>query len=179
MKTADPSLKERVGRMYRQLLLLQRLFQLPRETEDAEWLGTGDETRDLALGSAIKELVDELAEHARILTSVPFPLSEWQPGDGPDDERWRALTEIERREVLSIVSGYENLISWSEDIARGSFETAGREPGIGSSTVQPLSKPLGAPLKLRDALEYLRAERARVGRFRQEMGFLERRRIAG
>ena len=32
------------------------------------------------------------------------------------------------------------------------------------------------PQKLHEALDYLRAERARAGRFRQEMGFLERRR---
>ena len=110
------------------------------------------------LGEAICELVDELTEHARVLTSIPSPISEWQPGDGPDDERWRGLTEIERREVLAIVSGYENLIGWGEEIAR--------RPGM-------------SPQKIHEACEYLRAERARIERFRQEMGFLERRRFAG
>ena len=69
---------------------------------------------------------------------------------GPDDERWRALTELERREVASMVSGYEGLITWSESSARE-----------------------------HDASDYLKAERTKLGRFRQEMGFLERRRNAG
>ncbi len=80
-----------------------------------------------------------------------FPISEWQPGDGPDDERWLALTELERREVTSMVTGYESLIAWGEAHANGH----GRE-----------------------ATDYLKAERTRLGRFRQEMGFLERRRSA-
>jgi hypothetical protein len=158
MKSADPSLKERVGRMHRRLLLLQQLFDAPEKTEGVEWLDSGDESRDLTLSAAIREVVDELTEHARVLTSIPSPISDWQPGDGPDDERWRGLTEIERRDVLAIVAGYENLITWSEEMARRS------------------SLP---PQKLHEALDYLRAERARAGRFRQEMGFLERRRIAG
>jgi hypothetical protein len=157
MQSADPSLKERVGRMHRRLLLLQRLFQSPRDPE-AELPEMVDGGGDPTLGAAIRELVDELTEQARILTSIPSPISEWQPGDGPDDERWRGLTEIERREVLAIVSGYENLIAWGEEFAR--------RPGL-------------PPQKIHEACEYLRAERARLGRFRQEMGFLERRQIAG
>jgi len=150
MKTVEPSLKERAGRMYRQLLILQRLFYRSREADDVEWIAAGDRSRDVALCAAVSEILDELTEHAEILTTIPFPISEWQPGDGPDDERWRALTELERREVSSIVSGYEGLITWSESSARG-----------------------------REATEYLKAERTRLGRFREEMGFLERRRNAG
>lgn len=149
MKTVEPTLKERAARMYRRLLLLQRQFQLPRGADDVEWLGTDDRGRDLALYAAVREVLDELTEHARVLTSIPFPISEWQPGDGPDDERWRALTEVERREVLSMISGYDNLISWGEQVAQG------------------------------EAIDDLKAERARIGRFRQDMGFLARRRIAG
>jgi hypothetical protein len=154
MKSGPPSLIDRVGRMHRQLLLLQRLCQLPRDGEPIEWLSSGDEAKDAAFGAAIRELVDELIEHAQVLTSIPSPISEWQPGDGPDDERWRALTEVERREVLAMVAGYENLISWSEDVARS-------RPGP----------------TLQDSLEFLKAERARLVRFRQEMGFLDRRRV--
>ena len=151
MKSIEPTLTERVGRMYRRLLLLQRLFQFPRDAGDTAWLGIDDKGPDTALAAAVREVLDELTEHARALTSIPFPLSEWQPGDGPDDERWRALTEVERREVLSLLAGYDTLIAWGEDTARGQ----------------------------RDDVEFLKAEKARVGRFRQEMGFLERRRIAG
>jgi hypothetical protein len=148
MKTVEPTLRERAGLMYRRLLLLQRLFPVPH---DVGRRGHDDTAEEPALDAAVGEVIGELTGHARALTSVPFPLSEWRPGDGPDDERWRALTEIERREVLSLLAGYDSLIAWGEDMARGQ----------------------------RDALEYLRAERARVGRFRQDMGFLERRRAAG
>jgi len=150
MKTVEPTLKERAGRMYRQLLILQRLFCRSREADDVEWIAAGDHSRDVALCAAVSEILDELTVHAEILTTIPFPLSEWQAGDGPDDERWRALTELERREVASMVSGYEGLIVWSESSARG-----------------------------REATDYLKAERTRLGRFREEMGFLERRRNAG
>jgi hypothetical protein len=150
MKTVEPTLKERAGRMYRQLLILQRLFYRSREADDVEWIAAGDSSRDVALCAAVSEILDELTEHAEILTTIPFPISEWQPGDGPDDERWRALTELERREVSSMVSGYEGLITWGESSARG-----------------------------REATDYLKAERTRLGRFREEMGFLERRRNAG
>ena len=150
MKTVEPSLKERAGRMYRQLLILQRLFYRSREADDVEWVAAGDRSRDVALCAAVSEILDELTDHAEILTTMPFPISEWQPGDGPDDERWRALTELERREVASMVSGYEGLIAWSESSARE-----------------------------REATDYLKAERTRLGRFREEMGFLERRRNGG
>ena len=133
--------------MYRQLLILQRLFQRSRLADDVEWVAGADHSRDLALCEAVSEILDELTEHAELLTTIPFPISEWQPGDGPDDERWRALTELERREVASMVSGYEGLIAWSESSARG-----------------------------REATDFLKGERTRLGRFRQEMGFLERRR---
>lgn len=150
MKTVEPTLKERAGRMYRQLLILQRLFQRSGEADDAELIATGDREKDLALWSAMAEMIDELTDHACVLTSIPFPISEWQPGDESDDERWRALTELERREVASMVSGYESLILWGEAGVNGN----------------------------REAADYLKAERTRLGRFRQEMGFLERRRIA-
>ena len=149
MKTVELTLKDRAGRMYRQLLILQRLFQRSRQADDVEWIGSGDHTRDVQLCEAVSEMIDELTEHAEVLTTIPFPISEWQPGDGPDDERWRALTELERREVASMVSGYEGLIAWSESSARG-----------------------------REATDFLKGERTRLGRFRQEMGFLERRRTS-
>ena len=102
----------------------------------------------------MRALVDDLTEHARVVTAVPFPLSEWQPGDEPDDERWRALTDVERREVLAMVSAYEGLIAWSEGM------TASAQPATDRDS----------------ASNFLSAERARVGRFRQELRFLERRR---
>jgi len=152
MKTVELTLKDRAGRMYRQLLILQRLFQRPHETDDSDGVGTGDRGKDAALWAAMAEVIDELTDHALILTSIPFPICEWQPGDGPDDERWRALTELERREVASMVTGYEGLIAWGESGTNGHN---------------------------REAADYLKAERTRLGRFRQEMGFLERRRNAG
>src|SRR5262249_28564494 len=91
------------------------------------------------------------------------------PGDGPQDERWRALTELERREVLSIASGYENLIAWSERMVRGASMTG---PFVGEGHDRNPAQ------ETREATEYLKAERARLDRFRGEMTFLERRRLA-
>ena len=53
MKTVEPTLKERAGRMYRQLLILQRLFQRSREADDVEWVAAGDRSRDVALCEAV------------------------------------------------------------------------------------------------------------------------------
>src|SRR5262249_60526374 len=121
--------------------------------DDPDWMDAGDKGRNVALCAAIRDVIDELAEHARILTLIPLPLNEWRLGDGPQDERWRALTELERREVLSIISGYDNLISWSEGIVRGNLSQ-----------------------DMREAAEFLKTERVRLDRFRGEMSFLERRR---
>src|SRR5262245_27600566 len=151
MKDLEPTLKERAEQLYRRLLLLQRLFRTASAGDDADWVETGDKGRNVALCAAIRDVLDELAEHARMLTLIPPPLNEWRPGDGPQDERWRALSELERREVLSIASGYENLISWSEGMVAGALES-------------------------QEVTEYLKAERARLERFRGEMSFLENRR---
>jgi hypothetical protein len=156
MKSAELTLKERATHIFSSLLILQRLLRAPCD-DDGDWPGTGDRARDLAFWLGIRKLVDDLTEHASILGLVPFPLSEWQRGDGPDDERWRALTDLERREVLGMVAAYENLISWSERTA---------------ATIQQ-SEPLPDRCTIAD---HLRAERARVLRFRQELRFLERRR---
>ena len=170
MKQAEPSLKERAGRMYRRLLLLQQMFQ-PRRDDD-EPLDAADHTGRVALGAAVREVLDELTEHARIVTSVPFPISEWRPGDSRDDERWRALTEVERREVLSLVAGYENLIGWAEQMAGGQMELASLiQVSGGNLANQRLAYSTVSP---HEAADYLKAERARVNRFRQEMRFLNR-----
>lgn len=97
----------------------------------------------------MREVLNQLAEDARVLTTVPLPIGNWRPGDGADDERWRALTEIERREIASLLTGYETLIALIE-----------HEPFRNTA----------------DARETLQAERARLARFRQDMGFLDRRR---
>ena len=175
MKTLEPTLKERAGRMYRRLLVLQRVFQPSREG-DVEWPSTDDGGSGAALSAAIREVVDELTEHARILTSVPSPISEWQPGDGPDDQRWRSLTEIERREVLSMIAGYERLISWSEEVTRDPVElaslvTLGTGDPVGAAH-GTLTRSVRVP---RDAAEFLKAERTRLERIRHDLRFLEKR----
>ncbi len=167
MKILEPTLKDRAGQLYRRLLLLQRLFRIASAEDDPDLMDAGDKGRNVALCAAIRDVLDELAEHARILTMVPLPLSEWRPGDGSQDERWRALTELERREVLSVVSGYANLISWSERMVRGTSLTG--LPGADSQGRNP-------PQAIREATEYLKDERVRLDRFRGEMSFLERRR---
>jgi hypothetical protein len=154
MESVELTLKERAGRMYRQLLLLHQIFQRPSDS-DADWESTNASTTGLR--DAIKEVIDELTDHAGIIMSAPFPISEWRPGDGPDDERWRALTEIERRELLALVSRYEDLIAWSE----------------GAST-----RAVGAALTY-DATDYLQTQRVQLSRFRKDLTFLERRRKLG
>jgi hypothetical protein len=174
MKSSDATLVQRTGYLYRQLLLLQRLFQLSGENEDADWLGTGCQADALALCAGIREVLDELADQARMLTKIPYPLSEWRPGDGADDDRWRALTEVERREVLSLVTGYETLISWAEGLARPESDLAERTEPRGDA--DGLART--ARRNSLSTSDYLKEERSRIARFRQEMGFLDRRRIA-
>jgi hypothetical protein len=174
MKRVEQSLQERAGRMYRRLLLLQRLFHRTQEDDEGEAQGADDRARDLAFGAAVREVLDELTEHARLLTCIPFPLSEWRPGDTRDDERWRALTEVERREVLSLVSGYDNLVTWAEEMTRGQWELA-ELVEVGGGVPSEASP---ASTRAHQAMEYLKAERARIGRFRQDMAFLSRRSVA-
>ena len=175
MKTLEPTLKERAGRMYRRLLVLQRVFQ-PSRDSDVEWPASDDGGGDAALSAAIREVLDELTEHARVLTLIPFPISEWQPGDGPDDQRWRSLTEVERREVLSMIAGYDHLISWTEAITRDPLELASVVAVGTGDPVGPAQGTLPRALRVpRDAEEFLKAERARIERVRQDLRFLEKR----
>jgi hypothetical protein len=172
MKQAEISLRERAHRMYRRLLLLQHLFQPSRPDDDGA-LESDDWGRNLALSAAVREVLDELTEHARLLTSIPYPISDWRPGDTADDERWRALTEVERREVLSLVAGYEGLVAWAERMASGHVELAALiETSPGGLTTRG---PARLPQDTHEAAEYLKAERARLSRFRQEMRFLNGR----
>jgi hypothetical protein len=169
MNSPQATLAERAAYLYRRLLLLQRLFEPIEGTDTVDWFAAADETEALALRAGIRELLDDLGRQARVLTTVPSPLREWRPGDGPDDERWRALTEVERREVLSLVSSYEALIAWVEG------QSGQHGDADGSDLVVAIRKP---PRDARGTTEYLRSERARLTRFRQDMGFLDRRRAA-
>ena len=146
-RTSEATLVERAGFLYRQLLLLQRVF--PDASEDTRPLPFGDDGDARSLCFGVREVLNQLAEDARVRTTVPLPIGHWRPGDGADDERWRALTEIERREITSLLAGYENLITLIE-----------HEPFRNTA----------------EARETLQVERARLARFRQDMGFLDRRR---
>jgi len=163
MKTVEPTLKERASYMYRLLVLLQQLFQVSRQVEDVEWLATGANSRDLALCTGIKELLDDLSKHAQVLTAAPFPISDWRPGDGPDDARWRGLTEIEVREVLAMLANYENLVSWGEKFTGSAVAVFPPRPGLPGS---------------HEATDLLKGHRAQIERFRRELGFLEKQRVA-
>ena len=146
-RTSEATLVERAGFLYRQLLLLQRVF--PDASEDTRSLPFGDDGDARSLCFGVREVLNQLADDARVLTTVPLPIGNWRPGDSADDERWRALTEIERREIASLLAGYETLIALIE-----------HEPFRNTA----------------EARETLQAERARLARFRQDMGFLDRRR---
>src|SRR5262245_33217436 len=146
-RTSEATLVERAGFLYRQLLLLQRVF--PDASEDTRSLPFGDDGDARSLCFGVREVLNQLGEEARVLTTVPLPIGNWRPGDSADDERWRALTEIERREIASLLAGYESLIALIE-----------HEPFRNTA----------------EAREILHVERARLARFRQDMGFLDRRR---
>lgn len=165
-KNSDPTLAERAGYLYRHLLLLQRIFQISEESDPANSRVTDGQ----ALREGICDVLDELVEQAHALTAVPLPLRDWRTGDGPDDERWRALTEVERRETLSLVAAYENLIAWCEGHLSDGFEQANGTSGH-DGRVRSRLDPNGGP----DVLE---AERARLARYRRDMAFLDRRRGA-
>lgn len=168
MQQVECTLKERAGRMYRRLLLLRRIFEQQPDSDDGEWSGPLPRS-SAALCEAITEVIDELTDHAGTLMTAPFPISEWRSGDGPDDERWRALTEIERRELLTLISRYEDLIEWSE----------ARACGGSRSTILAPDRTLGPGQGLlSDADDYLKAQRVQLGRFRHDLLFLDRRRIA-
>ena len=175
MKTVEPTLKERASYIYRLLVLLQQLFQVSRQVEDVEWLATGVSSRDLALCGGVRELLEDLAQHAQVLASAPFPISDWRPGDEPDDERWRGLTEIEVREVLAMLSNYESLVTWGESLTSNTADFVRRAAVGGPVAIhQARSMPDG----LHEAADHLKDHRAQVERFRRELGFLEKQRIA-
>jgi hypothetical protein len=157
-RLSQATLGQRTGYLYRHLLLIRRLFPTHEEQDASEWFAADADGEATAMRGAVRDVLDELAEHAQVLTTVPFPIREWQPGDGPDDERWRALTEVERREVLALVSAYDDLITWAERQTKPRLDVPPREQD--------------------QAAQYLQAERARVARFRRDMAFLEKRRIA-
>jgi len=175
MKNGEMTLKERAAHVHRRLVLLQRVFQPSQETTDLECLGAASKADDPALSAGIRELLDELIDHVKALSTIPFPLSEWRPGDGSNDERWRALTEIERREVLALVSGYESLISWGETVMRSEASVVHAGGWSGSRPV--VLMPGASSREMGSLTDELKAARARVDRFRNEMHFLERRQI--
>ena len=113
MDTGEPTLRDRATRMYRRLIVLERLFQVAvARQDDGESSKDGDDgERGIAFSEGVRELLGELVQDAKIVTLVPVPMAEWRPGDRPDDERWCPVTEVERREVMQLLSGYEALIA--------------------------------------------------------------------
>ena len=143
MESTELTLKERACRMYRQLLILQHVFRQQSSDDEADEVADG-----VVLREAVKEMVDELREHAGVLMSAPFPISEWRTGDGSDDERWRALTEIECRELLALISEYEKLIAWNTTVSQnraagvdnlGLATTFTKGPSFGTATGNTVS----------------------------------------
>lgn len=171
---ADATLAERAGYLYRHLVLLRRLFRGVDEEESLD-PAAREGPDGLTLLAAVRDVLDDLAGQAKVLTSVPFPLREWRPGDTADDERWRALTEIERRQVLSLVGGYENLVAWAEAHTADGQRPAARGD---DSTSADFLDTVRRAREQTDPAEFLRLERTRLAQFRRDMRFLERRRAA-
>ncbi len=120
MDTGEPTLRDRATRMYRRLIVLERLFQVAvARQDDVEFSKDGDDgERGIAFCEGVRELLGELVQDAKTFTSVPLPMAEWRPGDRPDDERWCPVTEVERREVMQLLSGYEALIASGDALPR-------------------------------------------------------------
>ena len=143
MDTTGPTLQERALRTHRRLLVLERVFQKTdglfqeREVNEAE----------AALCEGVREILAELAEDARVMSTVPLPFSEWRPDDGPLDERWRTISQLERREVSQLVRAYEDLIDYNEML----------------SIQRPTADRSGVDV---------RRHRETVGRFKAEAAFL-------
>ena len=173
MSSDAASLLDRAHRMHRRLVLLQSLFEPAPDGEDGG-LEPGDRSQSRALTAAIREILDGLAEDAHTLTPIPSPLSQWRPGDAAGDDRWRPLTEIERRDVLALVASCEYLVSWGESFTQ--WVAGANAQALTGTTGLRLAAPV-AP-EITEAAELLQAERTRLNRFRHEMGFLERRRHA-
>lgn len=168
-KPSEATLVEPAGYLYRQLLPLQRVF--PDAGEELRAAPVGDDGDARSLSLAIREVLDQLAEQARVLTTVPAPIGHWRPGDGADDMRWRPLTEVERRELASLLASHEMLIDLFERETSVGLEVAGR-PEVNAALRRRSSRD--GP----EAGEILRIERTRLARIRQDMGFLERRATA-
>jgi hypothetical protein len=175
MKISEATLVQRAGYLYRQLLLLQRVFRGADETNSVEWFTGSDDVDAPALCTAVQEVLDDLVEQARVLTTVPFPLKEWRVGDGPNDERWRALTEVERREIMSLLAAYETLITWADGQSLQPIDVPELHETMNAEVVMVRRRPLR---DVNEVGDYLKAERARIARFRRDMAFLERRQIA-
>ncbi len=110
MDTTGPTLQERALRSYRRLLVLERVFQksvgLLREQEANE--------AEATLGEGVRDMLVELAEDARIMSTVPLPFSEWRSDDGPQKGGWHTISQLECREVRQLVRAYEDLIDYCE-----------------------------------------------------------------
>ena len=172
MKISEATLVERANYLYRQLLLLHRVF---RGDGGTDWPGEDDDAHAPGLRASIRDVLDDLVEQAKVLTTVPSPLGDWREGDTPDDERWRPITEVERREMLSLLAAYESLIAWADAHAQPAVDLPQRSEPKSADFTAGRRRPPQDPA---DVGEYLKAERARIARFRRDMAFLERRQAA-
>ena len=117
MDTGELTFRDRATRMYRRLIVLERLFQaVDRQDDVTPSKDVDDRERGIAFCEGVRELLGELAEDAKVITLVPSPIAEWRPGDRPDDERWCPITEVERHEVLQLLHGYETLIASGDSL---------------------------------------------------------------
>ena len=107
MDTVELTLSDRAAQMFRRLNVLERCFR-SRLTLAMLWSSRGAvmaRNVRLRFAKASETLIGGLVQDARVLTSVPFPLADWRPGDAP---------EVDRHEVLQLVRGYEGLIASCE-----------------------------------------------------------------
>ena len=71
---------------------------------------------EAALSEGMRDMLTELAEDSRVISTIPLPFSEWRPSDDPVDARWRTISQLERRETQQLVRAYEDLIDYCETL---------------------------------------------------------------
>ena len=122
--------RDRALRLYRRLLVLERVFQNTNGTHHEQETSASEDS----LREGIQGMLAELAEDARIVSTVPHPGSDRHQGDDHVDDRLdeerHSLSHLVRREIQQIVRSYEELIDYFDSLKVVLGPTNGKRPDI-------------------------------------------------
>ncbi len=122
--------RDRALRLYRRLLVLERVFRNTNGTHHEQETSASEDS----LREGIQSMLAELAEDARIVSTVPHPRSDRPQGDDHFDDRSEEerhpLSHLERREIQQIVRAYEELIDYFDSLKVVLGPTDGKRPDI-------------------------------------------------